>query len=260
MRKLNLNIMYFSPTGSSAKIARAIADGMELEYKEYDLTYNRNIGRLDFGLDDILIVSVPVYAGRVPEILLDVFDKIKSEKSFFLPVVVYGNRAIEDALIELNDIFNNKGFITVGFGIFIGEHSYSSEFATGRPNEEDLEVARNYGKTLIHKINTIEDREKIFDGVIPGSRPYKERPAQLEEWGPVANDNCTFCGDCLSKCPVDAIQHLNPKKTDYSKCIHCCACIKVCKEDAKHIEGQTVSKVMDMLKSVAVERKEILLG
>ncbi len=263
MNNLDLSIIYFSPTGSTAKVARAVADGTKLNYDEYDLTYDRELRKQSFGEKDMLIVAIPVFAGRVPELLVDVFSKIKGKNTYFLPVVVYGNRAVEDALIELDDIFKSNGFITIGYGIFIGEHSYSEEFGTGRPNQDDLEAAKNYGKVLIDRIEKVgnnEDRQSVFQGTIPGNRPYKDRASHQELWGPVATDSCTFCGECLKICPVDAIDHLNPKKTDYNKCIHCCACIKICEEDAKHMEGQTISKVMDMLNKVARERKEIELG
>lgn len=258
MRDLKLNVMYFSPTKSSETIAKKVASGMGLDYKEYNLTYDRSVDKKQFGENDILIVSIPVHGGRVPELLIDTLKQIKGNDSYFLPIINYGNRAFEDSLIELNDIFTSNGFITVGYGIFISEHSYSNKYAGGRPDEDDLRNSEEFGKKIYDRILKSSDKHNIFVEEIPGSRPYKERAEKIA-WGPVASDKCIFCGECISLCPVDAINHLNPKKTDYDKCIHCCACIKGCSENAKRNEGEFFDKIVNLLDAKAIERKEIVL-
>ncbi|MDO5708110.1 MAG: EFR1 family ferrodoxin [Andreesenia angusta] len=261
MEGLRLSTMFFSPTRTTKKVVKAIAKGTGLKPKVYDLTQevDRDIRKKFFDKDELLIVGVPVYAGRVPEILLEGFKKLKSDGAYFLPIVVYGNRAFEDALIELVDIFEENNFIKVGYGVFIGEHSYSKEIATKRPDKADLEIAEKFGKEIIERIEKSDKREELFTEEIPGNRPYRERIKRDEVWGPVASDKCTFCGTCIRNCPVDAIQHLNPKKTDYDKCIHCSACIKFCPENAKKNEGQFFEMIRDRLLRDHRERKEVIV-
>lgn len=42
-------------------------------------------------------------------------------------VSVYGNRAYEDALLEMFDIAKDSRFILITASAFIGEHSYSTK-------------------------------------------------------------------------------------------------------------------------------------
>lgn len=42
-------------------------------------------------------------------------------------VVVYGNRAYEKALVELDAFVSGLGFKVIAGGTFVGEHSYSSD-------------------------------------------------------------------------------------------------------------------------------------
>ncbi|WBW94970.1 hypothetical protein [Oceanirhabdus sp. W0125-5] len=60
--------------------------------------------------------------------------KIKGENTLVVLVVVYGNREYDDSLIEMKDIFSSNGFIPIAGGSFIGEHSYTKEVGTKRPD------------------------------------------------------------------------------------------------------------------------------
>ena len=76
--------------------------------------------------DELLVVGVPVYMGRVPELLMEWLHAVKASGSPAVSVVVYGNRAFEDSLIELEDILTERGCISIAGAAYIGEHSFSS--------------------------------------------------------------------------------------------------------------------------------------
>lgn len=59
---------------------------------------------VSFKKNEILVLGVPVYAGRVPNVLLKYLNMITSNGALAIPIVVYGNRNYDDALIELKDI------------------------------------------------------------------------------------------------------------------------------------------------------------
>jgi DUF1009 family protein len=89
-------------------------------------------------------IGVPVYAGRVPNVLLKYLNSIIGNAALAIPVVVYGNRNYDDALIELKDILELKGFKVIGGGAFIGEHAFSRTLANNRPDEKDMDIAREF--------------------------------------------------------------------------------------------------------------------
>lgn len=47
----------------------------------------------------------------------------------------------------------------------------------------------------------------------------------------VVDETCTRCGVCQSSCPMEAIPE-DPERTNYSECIACLRCVKVCPVDA----------------------------
>ena len=122
MLKYNICTMYFSPTGTTCTIVRRIADRLEknagepVTIREYDFTLPS--GRREapsFNARDLLIIGVPVYAGRVPNVLLSYLNIIIGSGALVVPVVLYGNRDYDDALLELKDILESNGLPPAGF-------------------------------------------------------------------------------------------------------------------------------------------------
>ena len=61
--------LYFSPTGGTRTYVRAVAAAMPHMGGEVDLTRPEERRKVHmFGADDVVVLGVPVYYGRVPEI------------------------------------------------------------------------------------------------------------------------------------------------------------------------------------------------
>jgi ferredoxin len=234
----HINLLYFSATDTTAKIVKEIACGIGESITEYDITLPAGRQKeLHFDSDDLIIIGVPVYAGRVPEFLIDYFTKVKGNQTKAVFIVVYGNRDYEDALLELKDSFEHNGFIGIAGGAFIGEHSYSAKLATGRPDKHDLECAREFG-IKIKEISNCEKKQAMIKKLsVKGNYPYKERKPQ-KPVAPDTNDNCINCGICAADCPMGAIDLLDIKAVDANKCVKCCRCIKKCPVRAKAIKEE----------------------
>lgn len=229
--------VFFSPTHTSARIARAIVRGTGLKNtKETDLTCDTSCGSIKI-TDTLAVIVVPVYGGRVAPIALERIRRLRGNGTPAILAVVYGNRDYEDALVELRDTVLVQGFVPVSAGAFIGEHSYSRPdrpVAEGRPDGEDLKTAEDFGKASVRKWH---DRisEPFF---IKGNTPYKP----LKPSGPDAPvtrmDHCTLCETCIGLCPTQAIfvNESGEIDTDKNRCIKCCACVKDCPAEARQYE------------------------
>ncbi len=151
---MNLKLLYFSATDNTEAICKEIAAGIKKDYQIYDLTSKQARGKAySFAGNDLLIVGVPVYSGRVPEFLVKVLQEIKGSSTPAVFVVTYGNRDYDDALLELKDIFEANGFKGIAGAAFIGEHSYGKEIAGERPDSDDLRLAREFGIRILKKID-----------------------------------------------------------------------------------------------------------
>lgn len=241
-----LNIMYFSPTGTTARTLNVIGDRLlenndieKANIIDFTLPGIRENGVL-FSKDDILLIGLPVYAGRVPNVLTKYLNTIKGEGSIAIPVVLYGNRDYDDALLELNDILIHNGFKVIAGGAFIGEHSFSYTLAKDRPDTEDLDIAVDFADSIYKKIIS----NKYGDLNIKGNRPYKKHYTPKDEEGnsvdirrvvPKTNDDCIDCKICAEVCPMGSIDYEDVRVLD-GICIKCGACIKKCPVDAKYFD------------------------
>jgi len=238
-----LSVIYFSATGGTAKVVKGIAEKISDNFKEYNITLPTNRQEeIGFGSNELIIVGVPVYAGRVPKFLMEYLLKIKGNNTPAIFITVYGNRNYDDALLELKNTFEGNGFIGIAAGAFIGEHSNTSKVGTSRPDAKDLEIANKFGVEVRNKIESYTDVLQLPQLIIKGNFPYKDRhftPPII----PDTSDNCISCGICAKHCPMDAINFNNFKDIDSTKCIHCCSCIKRCPVHAKDINHEVFNKI-----------------
>ena len=144
MKVQSLKLVYFSPTGTTKAVVQGIAKGINNVKIEYlDITKpNARKQSMHTSDDELLIVGVPVYMGRVPAILSEWLHAIKGHNTPAACVVVYGNRVYDNALLELNDILIKCGCIPIAGAAYIGEHSFHSPelpaASEGRPDVSDL--------------------------------------------------------------------------------------------------------------------------
>lgn len=228
--------VYFSPTHTSGKIVHAIAEGIDIPVnKEIDLTYpieeQNTITR-----DTLAIIGAPTYAGRVAPTALERLKYLHGDSTPAIVVVLYGNRDYEDALLELCDQAKAQGFIPVAGGTFIGEHSYSTAempTAAGRPDEADIEIAKNFGKTIARELEKPDHTEEFPTLHVKGNFPYKENKPKTPATPTTTEELCTQCQYCIEICPVEAIELKEEIVSDPEICIKCCACVKECPNGAR---------------------------
>ena len=99
----------FSPTGGTKKVADILGNAMASDWQEIDLC--RVVAPMNLTAEDVCLVSVPSYGGRVPGVALDRLAAIKANGAKAVLVCVYGNREWEDTLTELQDTLNRCGFV-----------------------------------------------------------------------------------------------------------------------------------------------------
>lgn len=244
--------VYFSATDTTKKVVTAIADEtaarLGAERMEYDFTLPamRQEG-FQAQKEDLVIFGTPVYAGRVPNVLLKYLATIQGNGALVVPVVLFGNRNFDDGLIELRDILENTGFHTVAAAAFVGEHSFSYTLAAGRPDAEDMEKAGMFAVQVSEKVKGISENaipEKIeVEGVLQPYRGYyqprdrKGVSIDIRKVKPLTSDVCTDCKLCADVCPMGSISRENVREFT-GICIKCGACIKKCPEHAKYYEDE----------------------
>ena len=244
----NLKILYFSPTSGTKKIVKAIAESIDSNYEEFDITLPQNrTNNITFSSDDLVIVGMPTYAGRFPRLLHNYIDTITANNTLGVFITTYGNRDYEDALLEQYYIFTSKGLIGLGAATFITEHSSTSKLATGRPHAEDLKTASDFGCEIIKRLKEINSLSDLNSLTLPGSIPYVEKNIPPMPFAPETNEKCVTCGICAKHCPTSAIDFSDCRTIDISKCIKCNSCVKRCPLSAKVMTSEPYKNMQNML-------------
>ena len=242
--------VYFSGTGTTEKTVRRIAAGMaqalDAELAVYDFTTPAARQReLRFNAEELAVLGVPVYAGRVPNVLLPYLTKqLHGGGALAVPVVLFGNRNFDDGLIELRNILTEDGFMPVAGGAFVGEHAFSRTLGAGRPNGDDLTEMDAFARRAAEKVTalTAAPAEPVaVRGEMP-IRPYytpRDRhgnPINILKVKPKTDmDRCGGCGLCAARCPMGSIDPADVSQVT-GICIKCCACVKGCPAEAKYFD------------------------
>lgn len=261
--------VYFSPTGTTKAVVGAVARGCNDSTPEVlDITREGTRSqRLQTSEYDLLVVGVPVYLGRIPSLAGDWLHTLQAYDTPAVCVVVYGNRAYEDSLLELKDILTERGYRPIAGAVFIGYHSFSTAetpIAQGRPDTHDLELAEAFGYTVREKLLSVSSSGQIPEVQFPGCHPYRQETCHPYRRGTAfwnvdfiaVSDTCTQCGTCAESCPVGAIDPENSRAIDTERCITCCACIRYCPVQARMIKPGIVMDASVYLYTQYKERKE----
>lgn len=253
-------LLTFSPTGTTRRIVEHVAQGLGLPgTASFDLTLPREGTDLAQGAAfDVALIGAPVYAGRLPPLMVERLQPFGGGGRPAVLIVVYGNRAYEDALLELADVAVAAGFRPLAAAAFIGEHSYSTPglpIAPGRPDAADLAKARAFGQSVALLLRDGAAGPRNAPLVLPGNRPPKDLRAPLGVAPAVDAALCGACGACGAVCPTGAIGPDGPV-ADGLLCIQCCACIKACPSGARKTVDPRVLQTAERLHLNFARRQE----
>lgn len=242
----------FSPTGGTKKVADIIAKGVGTDSVQIDLTdRNFDFSSLLFENEDVCIVAIPSYGGRIPCIAGERLKQMKGNKARAIPVTVYGNRAYDDTMLELNDVLSEAGFCPVAAIAAVAEHSIMRQFAAGRPDAEDRRELTDFADKIRRGLQA---GSLVKNPAVPGNRPYRTYGGVPMK--PRSGRSCTKCKVCAGKCPVGAIPADMPMSTDHDKCITCMRCIAVCPQKNRSVSKVLVAAGAQKLKKACKNRKK----
>lgn len=245
MRTRIIHGVYFSPTGNGRKIteflcftlANYLAGGgtsLPIKYNNLNSEESRNKEYV-FGSNDIVVIAMPTYAGRVPNVLRNFLETgFNGNGAVCIPVVTYGNRDYQYSLLELAALMKKSGFKNIAGAAFIGQHPFSQKLGCGRPDMGDVKTISRFGMAIAEAIIKGDPKEFVPEGDPDAITYYTPlgidgTPAKFLKACPVQDDmRCTDCGRCYLICPVAS--------KDF--CIKCMACVKYCHATALGFEDE----------------------
>lgn len=271
--------VYYSAVGHTKTVTETIAGKLaecfEVPFEAMSFTLpaeREKIGLKEFSPSDLVVFGVPAYAGRIPNKMLPfVQTMFRGKGTLALAVAAYGNRSVQDSLMELRNELEGHGFHTVAGAAVVTSHVMSPEvMAPGRPDEKDIADLKAFAEEAAAVIRAISEAD-LADGIfpdpvaVPGNDPVGPyytplqedlKPAKFLKAKPKTDpEKCDHCGICAEVCPLGSIDHQDITQTP-GICIKCQACIRKCPRQAKYFDDPSLLSHIAMLESNYADRKE----
>ena len=252
-----VHLVYFSPSGSTEKIVRKIASGIEgVEIKSHNLLPSAaRKQKYVFGKDDLVIYG-SLSAGMLFTKAEEIFGCLQGNETPFIGVVSFGNAYYGVALTEMKERAEKSGFRVVAMGAFVAQHTMAAEVGTGRPDAKDEAIMVDFGRkayekalagdyNLTHSPGTHWSSSEEFNKIVAFREQSKEPYDFPLKWrAKKISDDCIKCKTCVRNCPADAID-IDNKTFNLEACIGCYGCINRC---PKHAISSASSEVEEFMK------------
>ena len=122
-------------------------------------------------------------------------------------MAVYGNRAYENTLVQMEDVAERCGFQVIDAFSAVAEHSTMCQYAVGCPDNADCNQLADFAGQITKKIKSNDLKKACYS-----NRPNKK--AGGAGLVPKARAICTECGFCAKLCPTKVIDYNLQKTTD----------------------------------------------
>ncbi|MHA1313658.1 MAG: EFR1 family ferrodoxin [Candidatus Helarchaeota archaeon] len=240
-------ILYFSQTGGTEKIAKAIQQGLEETGNDCSSVRIKDTNMEQLKVHDLIGIGCPTFYYREPlnvRHLIENFENLNGKHCFIF--CTHGS-IIGNTFYYMNQLLTEKGMIVIG--AFDCYSASSLQFypeimhTAGHPDDVDLEEARSFGRKLpsireqiiggethlLPKFELIENTWWARDSKMMTLDILRKISPKLM----INVDKCTKCMTCQENCPVDAIDiNQEPPEIQKEGCIFCWFCEKICPESA----------------------------
>jgi flavodoxin len=239
---MDVTIIYFSQTGNTYKVASAMTEVFNNNNHHVRLNSLLDIRAETVTSGDLLGVGTPCFCSRAPQPVVQFINSVSSMKNQKVFIFATCGGAPGRVLSDLRYAFHRKGANVLAGHLFRGEVHHPAPTLNGRfpgrPNTEDLVLARRFARTVCEKVLKNQHENRLERNV----PPIKPKWGFYEFLGWFISDsnlrlflpepkldllNCDLCGWCAQECPTQNIS-LAPHPVLGSTCIRCYRCYNSC--------------------------------
>ncbi len=241
-------ILYFSQSGSTARVAESIAAGLrqaQLDVHLHDMRDGRPPNPSGY---DLLGVGSPTYYYQPPYNVIDTVEKLPDLSGLPAFVFVLHGTYRGNTGTVLRRALNRKGVHEVGYF-----HCHGADYALGylregvlfspdHPTVEDLARAESFGRDVASRLHRRPDTRPKADP--PPALIHRLQRLLANRWLArnlytrcfrVDPQRCTSCGRCVADCPTGNITPDQDGMPVWGReCLVCLYCEMNCPEEAIH--------------------------
>lgn len=242
-------ILYFTGTGNSEFVAKALAERLDDEV----ICLNKDIKekkQSEFNSEKPYVFVFPVYLSTSPTILRDYIKSCRfagNKDAYFVPTCASADGSVPNSSIDLcneTGFFNYKGtckvlmpqnYVTMfkPFDDAKKEECYKNAFVVADKIAETIKSGGELDEKPASNFEYVGTKlvEKWYNSSFTKTKKF------------CANDKCVGCGACEKVCPTNSIQMKDGKPIWVNKvCIHCMACISKCPKQAIEYGKSTIGR------------------
>ena len=144
---MNTIEIIFSPTGGTERVARIISGRWNRNTVMIDLCdAQTDFSKCMIDKEDRVLVAMPSFGGRAPAAAIERLKKITGNGEKCTLVCVYGNRAYEDTLAEMEDAAKECGFQVTAAVAAVAQHAIIPQYAANRPDASDDKQLKQFAQ------------------------------------------------------------------------------------------------------------------
>ncbi len=249
---MNYYSVYISPAGTTRHVAQVI--GAELSAlgkscRSFDLGDSDCRAEVQDLLaaaarDTCLFVGSPVYASHAVPAVMDFIGNLPAGiDCCSVPFVTWGAVTSGVALFEMATALEAQGYPVMAAAKIVAQHSLlwqsKSPLGQGRPDSADDLIVRSMVKKVVSILDAGASTYLPVAELMYQPEPLQKVMAGLHLSAvrkvlpqiSLQRDLCTLCGDCVTACPVDAVE-LGDGPVFKDSCIACYSCLRACPEQA----------------------------
>ena len=239
-------IVYFSQSGSTARVTESIAAGLRQAQIDVDLHDVRDGHPPDLSGCDLLGVGSPTYYYQPPYNVTDTVEDLPDLSGFHAFVFVLHGTCRGNTGTILRRALSRKGAQEVGYF-----HCHGADYALGylregvlfspdHPTADDLARAEGFGREVARRLIERSDTRSERDP--PPALIHRLQRLLANRWLAkclysrcfrVDPKRCTACGECMAGCPTGNIAPDEDGRPVWGReCLLCLYCEMNCPEEA----------------------------
>lgn len=229
----------FSGTGNTEKVAKLLGKEIMKTGNEIciiELSKQTQVQEIQEA--DALIVAYPVHAFNCPEPVLDFLRQLSTPKldAYLLQTSGEPLRFNKAAFARPRAILRKKGCTVKGCFSFVMPYNiifrHSDKMAMRMWKAAEIQT-RRYLKMILSRTGEMYNVD-ILSRAISRILSIEHPGARLIGKGFRADNNCSGCGKCASRCPQENIEMKGNKPKFGSNCALCMRCVMHCPVNAIH--------------------------
>ena len=262
-------VVYYSATGSTRKIAKAIHRGMKEVVEDCDIATVKEIDPRDMANYDLIGIGGPIwYFRETANLRLFIYKMPRLEGKLCFPFCTHGSSP-HNFMLSISWALKRKGLKIIGWndwygGVYQVLHMPKPYLTDGHPDEIDRKEAEDFGREMgelarriasgassIPEMPKGPDADPLwlprdFRGLRPpaggqgGERPAP--PPMPPQRRTIDTEKCLYpeCTLCADNCIVNSIDLSASPPVFRDNCVTCSLCDKMCPVGAIELDAETM--------------------